>query len=48
MKNAVDNNSLEPIINFVKQHNLNLLLDNEVYFISNQMLAPFESTYLSQ
>jgi hypothetical protein len=48
MENAVNRNSLALITSFVSQHELNMLLDNGVYFISEQILAPSEPIYLSQ
>jgi hypothetical protein len=36
----VDNNNLDFIKDFVNQHNLNLLLDSECYFISTNALKP--------
>ncbi len=37
---SVDNNNLVLIKDFVNQHNLNLLLDSERYFISTNALKP--------
>ncbi len=37
---SVDNNNLDFIKDFVNQHNLNLLLDSERYFISTDELKP--------
>ena len=37
---SVDNNNLDFIKDFVNQHNLNLLLDSECYFISTNALKP--------
>jgi len=48
MENMVDENSLEAINDFVNKHELNMLFDNGVYFISNQILAPSEAIYLSE
>jgi hypothetical protein len=48
MENRVNNSSLESIRDFVNQHELNMLLDNGVYFISTQTLAPSEPMYLSE
>jgi hypothetical protein len=48
MENRVNNSSLESIRDFVNQHELNILLDNGVYFISTQTLAPSEPMYLSE
>ena len=39
-QNLVDSDNLELITDFVNQHNLSLLLDNECYFISTQVLKP--------
>ena len=36
------------IADFVNKHQLNMLLENDVYFISNEILAPSEPTYLSE
>ncbi len=47
-EHIVNNNSLSLITDFVKKHELNMLLDNGVYFISEQILAPLEPTYLSE
>jgi hypothetical protein len=48
MENTVDESSLEAITDFVNKHELNMLFDNGVYFISNQILAPSEPIYLSE
>lgn len=48
MENSVNENSLEAIIDFVNKHELNMLFDSGVYFISNQILAPLEPIYLSE
>jgi hypothetical protein len=48
MENIVNRNSLALITDFVNQHQLNMLLDNGVYFISKQILAPSEPRYLSE
>ncbi len=48
MENSVNQSSLEAITDFVKKHELNILFDNGVYFISNQILAPSEPIYLSE
>jgi hypothetical protein len=48
MENRVNRNSLALITDFVNHHELNMLLDNGVYFISKQVLAPSEPTYLSE
>jgi hypothetical protein len=48
MENMVNENSLEAITDFVNKHDLNILFDNGFYFISNQILAPSESIYLSE
>ena len=39
-ENSVNKNVLEFITDFVNQHKLNLLLDNERYFISTKTLIP--------
>ena len=39
-QSAVKSNDLTYIKDFVSQHNLSLLLDNECYFISTQVLKP--------
>jgi hypothetical protein len=48
MENSVNENSLEAIIDFVNKHELKMLFDSGVYFISNQILAPLEPIYLSE
>ena len=48
MENMVNENSLEAITDFVNKHELNMLFDDGVYFISNQILAPSETIYLSE
>jgi hypothetical protein len=48
MENTIDGTSLEFIIDFVRQHELNLLLEDGVFFISEQILAPSEPEYLSE
>jgi hypothetical protein len=47
VENMVNRNSLALITDFVDKHRLNMLFDNGVYFISNEILAPSEPTYLS-
>jgi hypothetical protein len=39
-QSAVNSNDLVYIKDFVTQHNLSLLLDNECYFISTNILKP--------
>ena len=48
MENMVNENSLEAMTDFVNKHELNILFDNGVYFISNQILEPSEPIYLSE
>ena len=48
MEKMVNENSLEAITDFVNKHELNMLFDDGVYFISNQILAPSEPIYLSE
>jgi hypothetical protein len=48
MENMVNENSLGAITDFVNKHELNILFDNGVYFISNQILTPSEPIYLSE
>jgi hypothetical protein len=48
MENKVNKNTLKLITDFVNQHNLNMLLDNGVYFISTQLLSPYVPTYLAE
>jgi hypothetical protein len=48
VENIVNRNSLTLITDFVNKHRLNMLLDNGVYFISREMLAPSEPVYLSE
>ena len=48
MENMVNENSLEVMTDFVSKHELNMLFDDGVYFISNQILAPSETLYLSE
>jgi hypothetical protein len=48
MENMVNENSLEVMTDFVSKHELNMLFDDGVYFISNQILAPSETIYLSE
>jgi len=48
MENIVNMNSLEFITEFVNKHDLNIILDNGVYFISEQILTPSEPIYLSE
>ena len=40
-QNLVSNDNLVFITDFVNQHKLSLLLDNERYFISTNVLTPF-------
>jgi hypothetical protein len=48
IENMVNRDSLELITDFVNRNQLNMLLDNDVYFISKEILAPSEPTYLSE
>ncbi len=48
VENIESSSSLELMKNFANQHQLNMLADNEGYFISKQILAPSEPTYLSE
>jgi hypothetical protein len=48
MENIINKNSLVLITDFVDKHKLNMLFDNGVYFISNQLIAPSEPTFLSE
>jgi hypothetical protein len=48
IENIVNRASFALISDFVNKHQLNMLLDNEVYFISRQILSPSEPTYLSE
>jgi hypothetical protein len=48
IENTVNENSHELITDFANKHQLNILLENDVYFISNETLAPSEPTYLSE
>ncbi len=48
MENMVNENSLEAITDFANKHELNILFDNGVYFISNKILEPYEPIYLSE
>ena len=48
IENMVNRTSLERITEFANKHQLNILLENDVYFISNETLAPSKSTYLSE
>jgi hypothetical protein len=48
IENMVNRTSLEFITDFANKHQLNILLENDVFFISNETLAPSEPTYLSE
>ncbi len=48
VENTVNRNSLVLISDFVDKHRLNMLFDSGVYFISKEILAPSELTYLSE
>jgi hypothetical protein len=48
IENLANRISLELITDFANKHQLNILLENEVYFISNETLTPSEPTYLSE
>ncbi len=43
--NIVDSESLDAVEDFIKKNNLNMLLDDGVYLISEQILTPYEPTY---
>ena len=48
IENIVNRNSVSLIKDFVNKHQLNMLFDNEVYYISKEILAPLEQAYLSE
>ena len=48
IENTANRASLSLITDFVIKHQLNMLLENDVYFISKEILAPSEPTYLSE
>ena len=48
MENLVEDDSLALIVDFVNRNKLNMLLDNGVYFISEQILLPSMPAYLSE
>jgi hypothetical protein len=48
IENMVNRASLALITDFVRKNQLNMLLDNDVYFISKEILAPSEPSYLSE
>jgi hypothetical protein len=48
IEEMVDMTSLAVVRDFVGKHQLNMLFENDVCFISNQILAPLEVTYLSE
>ncbi len=48
VENIVNKNSIELITDLVNKHQLNMLVDNGLYFISEETLAPSEPTYLSE
>jgi hypothetical protein len=48
IENMVNRASLALITDFVSKNQLNMLLDNDVYFISKEILAPIEPSYLSE
>jgi hypothetical protein len=48
IESMVNRTSLELITDFANKHHLNFLLENDVFFISNETLAPSEPTYLSE
>ena len=48
IENRVNRTSLELLTDFANQHQLNILLQNEVYFISNEILEPYEPPYSSE
>jgi hypothetical protein len=47
-ENIVNGDSLLLMQDFVSRHQLNILFDNEGYFISKEILVPLEQTYLSE
>jgi hypothetical protein len=48
VENKVNRNSLTLLKDFVNEHQLNILFDNEVYFISKGILPPLAPAYLSE
>lgn len=48
MENLVEDDSLALIVDFINRNKLNMLLDNGVYFISEQILLPSMPAYLSE
>ena len=45
VENIVNRNSLALITDFVNKHQLNMLFDNGLYFISKEILTPSEPNY---
>jgi hypothetical protein len=48
IENMVNRTSLECIKDFANKHELNILLENDIYFISRETLVPCEPSYLSE
>jgi hypothetical protein len=48
IENLVNRASLALITDFVSKHQLNMLLENDVFFISKEIIVPSEPTYLSE
>jgi hypothetical protein len=48
IENIVNGTSLALVTDFVNKNQLNMLSENDVYFISKEPLAPSEPTYLSE
>jgi len=48
IENIVNKTSFKSITEFANKHQLNILLENDVYFISTEILAPSEPTYLAE
>jgi hypothetical protein len=47
-ENITSKNTLALIADLVRKHELNMLLDNGVYFISKDILSPLKPTFLSE
>jgi hypothetical protein len=48
IENIVNMTSLALLTDFVSKHQLNMLSENDGYFVSKEILAPSEPTYLSE
>ncbi len=48
LESIINHESLNSLVDFVKKHELNILFDNGVYFISEKNLTAYQPIYASE